>query len=75
MFRELVVHWSLTRDCYGWCQKKKYETVRLFFQIPYKIAPRRTGDIASCYADPSLAEKEMGWKATRGLAEMCMYSL
>ena len=41
------------------------------FQIPYKIAPRRTGDVASCYADPALAEREMGWKATRDLAEMC----
>ncbi len=39
--------------------------------VPYEIAPRRAGDIAACYADPSLAEKEMGWKAKRGLKEMC----
>ncbi len=40
-------------------------------QIPYKIAPRRPGDIAACYADPSKAEKELGWKALRSLDSMC----
>lgn len=40
-------------------------------QIPYKIAPRRPGDIAACYADASKAERELDWKASRGLAEMC----
>jgi UDP-glucose 4-epimerase len=39
--------------------------------IPYEIKDRRPGDIAKCYADPSLAEKELGWTATRGLDEMC----
>ncbi len=39
--------------------------------IPYEIKPRRPGDIATCYADPSLAEKEMGWTALKGLKEMC----
>jgi len=39
--------------------------------VPYKIAARREGDIAVCYADPSLAEKELGWKAGRGIKEMC----
>jgi UDP-glucose 4-epimerase len=39
--------------------------------IPYKIAPRRPGDIAQCWADPSLAYKVLGWKATRGLDQMC----
>ncbi len=39
--------------------------------IPYKIAPRRPGDAAICYADPSKAEKELNWKAERGLKEMC----
>ena len=33
---------------------------------------RREGDIANVYADASLAEKELGWKATRGIKEMCM---
>lgn len=39
--------------------------------IPYKIAPRRPGDAATCFADPSRAEKELGWKTERGLKEMC----
>lgn len=39
--------------------------------IPYKIAPRRAGDIAQCWADPSLAQRLLGWKATRGLEQMC----
>lgn len=38
--------------------------------VPYRIAPRRPGDIATCYADPSKAERELGWKAHRGLDEM-----
>ncbi len=40
-------------------------------QINYKIAPRRPGDIAECYADPAKAYNVLGWKAERGLAEMC----
>ncbi len=39
--------------------------------VPYRIAPRRAGDIAQCWADPAKAERELGWRATRGLAEMC----
>jgi UDP-glucose 4-epimerase len=38
--------------------------------IPYKIADRRPGDIATSYADPSLARKELDWKAVRGMEEM-----
>ena len=40
-------------------------------KIPYKIAPRRDGDLAEICADASKAEKELGWKAKRGIAEMC----
>ncbi|MBQ0109798.1 MAG: GDP-mannose 4,6-dehydratase, partial [Clostridiales bacterium] len=40
-------------------------------KVPYEIAPRRSGDIAECYADASKAERELGWKAKRGLDEMC----
>ena len=40
-------------------------------EIPYEITARRPGDIAACWADPSLAERELGWKAEHGLAEMC----
>jgi UDP-glucose 4-epimerase len=39
--------------------------------IPYQFVPRRGGDVASCYADPKTASEALGWKATRGLAEMC----
>ncbi|MBT0585067.1 UDP-glucose 4-epimerase GalE [Alteromonas oceanisediminis] len=40
-------------------------------KIAYEFVPRRSGDVAACYADPALAEKELGWKAQKGLAEMC----
>ena len=39
--------------------------------LPYEICPRRPGDIAECYADPSKAAKELGWKAEYGIEEMC----
>lgn len=39
--------------------------------IPYVIAERRAGDIAACFADPGKAFRELGWKAERGVAEMC----
>lgn len=39
--------------------------------VNYKIAPRRPGDIAECYADPTKALEVLGWKAERGLEEMC----
>lgn len=40
-------------------------------ELPYQIMGRRPGDIAQCYADPAKAEKELGWKAERGLEDMC----
>jgi UDP-glucose 4-epimerase len=40
-------------------------------QIPYRIVERRPGDIAQCYADPTLALKELGWKARYTIQEMC----
>lgn len=40
-------------------------------KIPYVIGPRRDGDIATCYSDPSKALKELDWKAERGIEEMC----
>lgn len=40
-------------------------------KLNYKIVDRRPGDIATCYSDPSKALKELGWKAERGLEEMC----
>ena len=43
-------------------------------KIPYVIGPRRDGDIATFYSDPSKALKELGWKAERGIEEMCAAS-
>ena len=40
-------------------------------QVPYRIAPRRPGDIATCYADPSKAKEMLGWSAKRSLEDMC----
>lgn len=40
-------------------------------KIPYSIKPRRAGDIAMCYADASLAKKELGWEAQYSIKDMC----
>lgn len=40
-------------------------------KIKYEIAPRRAGDIAICYADPTKAKEELGWQATKNLEQMC----
>ena len=40
-------------------------------KIPYSIKPRRPGDIAMCYCDPSKAERELGWKAENTIGDMC----
>ena len=52
------------------------EIVRAFetatgIRLPYVIDPRRPGDIAACWSDPSRAERELGWKAEYGIREMC----
>lgn len=52
------------------------DMVRAFEQasgrpVPYKIAPRRPGDVASCYADPAQALAVLGWRAERDLVAMC----
>jgi UDP-glucose 4-epimerase len=52
------------------------EMVRAFEQasgkpIPYQVVARRPGDIAQCYADPTRARTELGWTATRDIAQMC----
>lgn len=39
--------------------------------VPFRIAPRRPGDVPQCFADTSLAERELGWRATRGIDRMC----
>ena len=40
-------------------------------EIPYKITPRRPGDIDMCYADPTKAKEELGWEETRSIDKMC----
>ncbi|WP_102264411.1 UDP-glucose 4-epimerase GalE [Mesobacillus jeotgali] len=40
-------------------------------KIPYKVVDRRPGDIAECYANPDKAAEELGWKAEKGIEEMC----
>lgn len=45
---------------------KKFE-----HEIPYRVVPRRTGDIAECYAAPKKAKDELGWGVHKGLDNMC----
>ena len=40
-------------------------------KVPYKIMPRRAGDIAACYSDPTKAKEELGFVATKTLEDMC----
>ena len=40
-------------------------------KVPYSIAPRRAGDIATCFADPTYAKAVLSWEAQRGIDEMC----
>ena len=47
-----------------------FETVN-GVKIPYVIDPRRPGDIATCYSNPSKAERELGWKAEYDIEDMC----
>jgi UDP-glucose 4-epimerase len=49
---------------------RTFETVA-DVRIPFRIVQRRAGDVAVCYADPSKAVAELGWKATKGLRDMC----
>ncbi|QPG05041.1 UDP-glucose 4-epimerase GalE [Salinimonas marina] len=42
--------------------------------INYQVAPRRSGDVAACYADPTLAARELNWHASKGLKDMCQDS-
>ncbi len=43
-------------------------------KVPYSIKPRRAGDIATCYCDPSKALNELGWKAQYNIEDMCRHS-
>ena len=39
--------------------------------VPYRVVPRRPGDVAACYAEPVKALETLGWRAERGLQQMC----
>lgn len=41
-------------------------------RVPYRVVARRPGDIAECWADPSAASSRLGWRASRGIREMCV---
>jgi UDP-glucose 4-epimerase len=52
------------------------QMVRAFEQasgrpVPYRIVDRRPGDVAACWADPTLAQQRLGWRTRRDLAQMC----
>lgn len=49
---------------------KTFETVNQV-SVPYRIAPRREGDIAMCYSDPTKAKEEIGFMASKTLEDMC----
>jgi len=40
-------------------------------EVPYRIMPRRPGDVAACWADPAAAGRLLGWQARHGLERMC----
>ena len=49
---------------------KAFETAN-GIPVPYEIAPRRPGDLATCYADPAKSAEVLGWKATKDQTDMC----
>ncbi|MEO8312134.1 MAG: UDP-glucose 4-epimerase GalE, partial [Caldimonas sp.] len=68
--RSLVVNLGTGRGC------SVLELVHAFERasgkrVPYQVVDRRAGDVAACYADPTLAAQTIGWKATRDLDAMC----
>lgn len=72
-------HQSLTVNLGTGVGYSVLEVVKNFEQasgirIPYKISPRRSGDIAVCYADSSLAFMLLNWKAENNLMQMCIDS-
>jgi UDP-glucose 4-epimerase len=59
------------------CGSSVLQMVRAFERasgrrIPYQVVARRPGDIAVCYADASLAQRELGWCAERSIEQMCV---
>ena len=71
----MVAKWIKLEEPTG-CGYSVLEVVKAFEKasgvtVPYVIQPRRPGDIATCYSNPAKAEKELGWKAEKGIDEMC----
>ncbi|MGN0819623.1 MAG: UDP-glucose 4-epimerase GalE [Christensenellaceae bacterium] len=64
-----------TGNGYSVLQMVKAFSKALGREIPYKIAPRRPGDIAKCYADASLAKEKLGFVAKLGIDDMCQTAL
>ena len=60
-----------TGNCYSVLDMVKAFEEASGKKVAYKITPRRSGDIASCFADPTYAKEVLGWEATRGVKEMC----
>lgn len=66
-------------DCYNLGTGKGYSVLDIVntfekvnnVKVPYKIVPRRPGDIAACYANPEYAFNKLNWKAEKELEEMC----
>ena len=72
-----VITFRQGRVCLRQIVAGKLDMVRAFEQasgkpIPYQVQPRRPGDIAACYAEPTLAKELLGWQATRDLQTMCV---
>ncbi len=67
----LIIHNLGTGNGYSVLQVLKAFEKASGREIPHKIAPRRPGDIAECFADPSKAAKELNWKAQYQIDEMC----
>ena len=49
---------------------KAFETAN-GIPVPYEIAPRRPGDLATCYADPAKSKEVLGWEASKDQTDMC----
>lgn len=52
-------------------QEINLDVIKAWSKIPFEIVGRRAGDIATCYADTHKAETVLGWKAEKGIEDMC----
>ncbi len=74
--RHLTQPGVLTVNLGTGCGSSVLEVIRTFEaasgrSVPYEIGPRRAGDVAVCYADPTFAKDALGWTSTRSLQQMC----